>query len=751
MKRVNYLSINLLLSYLSLLAAPLLAIIIIYFTSSNLLLNIQTEKLQAGLNETAQEVDKHLEEAGNLCIYISNSRDLQEITYQEEQNKKQTSFYDMYLLSRNFPDYSGFNNAIQDIYIFFSEEDYIMKLPAVVPAEERSYQTLGSLSKDSYELICTQLESKYWEKIPFSLEQSNGNDRHLAIAQSFPHGTYGKPKGTVVALLDDNLLMKKLETNMIGEEGITLMLDGNNKIQKIAKGSKCKIEASQIDFKKIKDKGITNLTIGGDTYIASLSGGNTIYQYLTLLPRTTLLKQIGYIKYVIVLLCAVSVIFGIVSCVVLWRKRRGLLLAYSNYQDQFGTVIQEGNQVKTLWEGMRGVMEYVVEIQATLKLQQLFIRSAVMRKLLYGEYQELEELEGDMKKAQISLEGDGFYVAVLSFHKEAKGFQSEKRSEFQLFMKEQTKEKIPVPHYYCELEPFMTALVLPVTKSGSLATIKELLRRFEDELVAKQYVEAYISVGKKASSLLEISLSYEDAMEVLNYCSFHDIRMVMSKEDLPKKQDSFFFPMETEIHLIRAIKQGDRSELEDLKRLICYENFTYRKLSVTMAGHLAELIRCTAIRALREEKGLTCQELIEEIGRSEQVESIFDSLFQVAFVIQERDKREQDKKTARQKEAYAEFIQEWYHRDEFNISNLADQFGIPERRAYQEFKSCFGITFSEYLENIRIQKACELLKQGVSVKDVAERTGYGSDYSFRRAFKRVMGLAPSYYTQGLLK
>ncbi|MFQ9510805.1 MAG: helix-turn-helix domain-containing protein [Lachnospiraceae bacterium] len=59
------------------------------------------------------------------------------------------------------------------------------------------------------------------------------------------------------------------------------------------------------------------------------------------------------------------------------------------------------------------------------------------------------------------------------------------------------------------------------------------------------------------------------------------------------------------------------------------------------------------------------------------------------------------------------------------------------------------MSFCEYLENERIKKACELLKARVAVKDVAEAVGYCSDFTFRRAFKRVMGLAPSYYAEGL--
>ena len=101
------------------------------------------------------------------------------------------------------------------------------------------------------------------------------------------------------------------------------------------------------------------------------------------------------------------------------------------------------------------------------------------------------------------------------------------------------------------------------------------------------------------------------------------------------------------------------------------------------------------------------------------------------------------------KQSIRKTVAEKYSRQDFNLSQLAEELQVSENRLYKQFKSLFGMSFSEYLENERIKMACELLKKQVPVKDVAEAVGYGSDFSFRRAFKRVMGLAPSYYAEGL--
>ena len=59
---------------------------------------------------------------------------------------------------------------------------------------------------------------------------------------------------------------------------------------------------------------------------------------------------------------------------------------------------------------------------------------------------------------------------------------------------------------------------------------------------------------------------------------------------------------------------------------------------------------------------------------------------------------------------------------------------------------CAASFFDEYLENIRIEKSCELLRSSTdTIVDIAEKTGYNSVYSFRRAFKRLMHISPSDY------
>ena len=178
--RVNQLSMNLLISYLSILIAPLLAIVIIYFTATSLLLSVQKEKMFTTLNMTALEVNRSIEEAGNMGGYISNSPELRDLCSKIRQEK---DYYDMYLYIRSLSDYSMFNAAIENIYFFFEKGEYMVMDKVVVPADDRGYASVGMLGSESYKELLENFAGKVYSKDVLRL-QDDGTDKKLMKSEA---------------------------------------------------------------------------------------------------------------------------------------------------------------------------------------------------------------------------------------------------------------------------------------------------------------------------------------------------------------------------------------------------------------------------------------------------------------------------------------------------------------------------------------------------------------------------------------
>jgi AraC-like DNA-binding protein len=86
-----------------------------------------------------------------------------------------------------------------------------------------------------------------------------------------------------------------------------------------------------------------------------------------------------------------------------------------------------------------------------------------------------------------------------------------------------------------------------------------------------------------------------------------------------------------------------------------------------------------------------------------------------------------------------------HYQKPIRLQDLADinQISIPYTNKI--FKETTGTTPFEYLANIRINKAKELLHDGHSVSDTASRVGFPDPAYFSRRFKQKEGISPLHY------
>lgn len=81
-------------------------------------------------------------------------------------------------------------------------------------------------------------------------------------------------------------------------------------------------------------------------------------------------------------------------------------------------------------------------------------------------------------------------------------------------------------------------------------------------------------------------------------------------------------------------------------------------------------------------------------------------------------------------------------------SSLAAMLGVSEVYFRKLFLSHFGVTPKQYILNLRIQKAKQLLTDTpYTVTAIAELCGFGSLYHFCRAFKAKVGMTPTQYAE----
>jgi AraC-like DNA-binding protein len=206
-----------------------------------------------------------------------------------------------------------------------------------------------------------------------------------------------------------------------------------------------------------------------------------------------------------------------------------------------------------------------------------------------------------------------------------------------------------------------------------------------------------------------------------------------------------FFTIDMEMKLISLLRSGNLDQIEEMINQI-RTMYLYQGMESNTYRHMVETLRGCVFRSIPgKNEGEKDGKLSDAAAKAHSAREVFDVMRQVGAFWAESTKEREEIQLCMDKEEIAAYIEEHYGDADLTLNMVAEWAGESERKLYNAFKGIFGVSFSSYLEQIRMTHACELLKQGAAVKDIAAQVGYSSDYSFRRAFKRMIGVSPSDY------
>ena len=80
---------------------------------------------------------------------------------------------------------------------------------------------------------------------------------------------------------------------------------------------------------------------------------------------------------------------------------------------------------------------------------------------------------------------------------------------------------------------------------------------------------------------------------------------------------------------------------------------------------------------------------------------------------------------------------------EIKVEEISKQFGFDRTYLFKKFKQKYGYGLKEYIVNVRMKSAKNLLEKGYSVSSTAFMVGYKDEFNFSKAFKKHYLVAPS--------
>ncbi|GLX67796.1 helix-turn-helix domain-containing protein [Paenibacillus glycanilyticus] len=276
----------------------------------------------------------------------------------------------------------------------------------------------------------------------------------------------------------------------------------------------------------------------------------------------------------------------------------------------------------------------------------------------------------------------------------------------------------------------------------AIADVQQVLERYYD-------LSLTCGIGEAAPQLSQLSASYYQSYQLSQYSILMGYKAIIEMQDirtnLENKQKSL--PDDVEKKLSEALKKGkltdsgselerafdllSKMQLEDMQRAIADMAWLIKNAAADITNN-----RITHLSVDIERIPL----LPRDYYTLDELHLAFLSL---CTAICEEAKPSSMERNEMIIETVKELI--WQKYSDFNLSQQSIASTVKLSSAYvgKLFKDSCGLTITEYLNDVRLRKAQELLlKEDSTITEIMEKVGYGNQSYFFRLFKSKFGSTP---------
>ncbi len=239
---------------------------------------------------------------------------------------------------------------------------------------------------------------------------------------------------------------------------------------------------------------------------------------------------------------------------------------------------------------------------------------------------------------------------------------------------------------------------------------------------------------------------YNLCREALRQSSFLDTKeaVLWDAAQLSDGHNLFYYPADFEARLCRQLKAGETdTALENVKEVV-EKNLFQMHLQPKMRQIFVSQLKAALLRSLDDSLLPSYQEQIFRLDPESPPKVLQEKVLGITSEIGEIYQNRGGKKKDGLKQEMLSFVEQEFGNPAMSLKYAASRFRLSEAYFSQLFKELTGDNFSVYLDQIRMKHAYRLLlEQKMKVDDVAEKCGYSTTSTFRRAYKRFYGVSPS--------
>lgn len=281
----------------------------------------------------------------------------------------------------------------------------------------------------------------------------------------------------------------------------------------------------------------------------------------------------------------------------------------------------------------------------------------------------------------------------------------------------------------------------------------EQARRLKLYFQSRYGISVTIAVSRVHSGESSVRTAYHETQEALNmkiYIGKGEILPYSILDEWKSEEGSYYYPYELETKLQQSLLQTDQEECTAVIRAITREVLDQRlsranihQLYVQLSGELVKTLVQTGGKVtdvFGESSSYT-----DALARAETVQDMEECVLTMCRQIIDYHREKRSKITDVTLQLAIEFMDTHYNKN-ISVDMVAEHVKRSTSYLGRIFKESKGMTVNDYLIQLRIKRAIELLKQAdTSVEEICREIGYANVSYFNKIFKARMGLTPGQF------
>lgn len=579
------------------------------------------------------------------------------------------------------------------------------------------------------------------------------NQDQLLIFRPVPLHTY-YTDGVVVLHITIRELMKFVERLNLGPSYRLYVVDSNGQIM---------ISRNENDIG-------STLTTGTELYEMWRSPNNSheyrindeVYQvttvrstpnnwtYITLFPMEELNAKSEAIKRftwtMVLIICLLWMIVVILGSRKLYGPIQHLLnkLIKEDKWDKHYT-----NELQALDSFMLHMLDTNKELKDQLSLHIPDLQQSMFQKLIRGEWDQ-QQMYDKIRQLNLPLHGASFYVclAAVDDFKQLNQLYPAKDLPLIYYALKNITEEVFNQHKAVVFSPQHGQLVILISTEKEMdQEVKAKADHLRIKVAETLPFTISVALSRLRFGYASIAKSYQEVLSLLNYRLLLGNNITISDSNIePSVRQSSRDVFRWKKKIIQEVMQGELEAAEQSLQELVQIIPLYAQNSETVLGLFSHLIG--ELEYHLGEMDISVQQFFEDnlydtlhrLGTLPEIKTWLSEQVFPTIVQKLHDGVESSQKQLAGQVLF--YIHQGYDSD-ITLQQIADKLEMSASQISRIFKEESKLTFSEYVIQYRMKKACEwLLNTDMSIKEISDRLRYTNVQNFSRTFKQIIGVPP---------